>query len=86
MSLIQCSRHDHLIITASQIGTAHSKMLTNVSAIEGFFRNSTTSKVFRKMPTLRLLAFESHNEDSKRINSMFFHLYLLVMFSSRKDA
>lgn len=41
-------RHDQPmtkpIMTASQIGTAHSKMSTNVSAIEGFFRNSTRSK------------------------------------------
>lgn len=32
------------IMTASHIGTAHSKMSTNVSVIEGFLRNSTRSK------------------------------------------
>lgn len=32
------------IITASHIGTAHSKMSTNVSVIEGFAKNSTRSK------------------------------------------
>jgi hypothetical protein len=41
-------RHDHPItspiITATHIGTAHSNMSTNVSAIEGRLRNSTTSK------------------------------------------
>jgi hypothetical protein len=31
-------------ITATHIGTAHSNMSTNVSAIEGRLRNSTTSK------------------------------------------
>lgn len=32
------------IITASHIGTAHSKMSTNVSVIVGFAKNSTRSK------------------------------------------
>jgi hypothetical protein len=32
------------IITASHIGTAQSKMSTNVSVIEGFFKNSIRSK------------------------------------------
>lgn len=45
---VQRGRHDQPmtkpIMTASQIGTAHSKMSTNVSAIEGFLRNSTRSK------------------------------------------
>lgn len=40
--------HDHPItrpiITASQIGTAHRRMSTNVSVIEGLLRNSTRSK------------------------------------------
>lgn len=47
-SPVQRGLQDHPItkpiITASQIGTAHSKMSTNVSVIEGFFRNSTRSK------------------------------------------
>lgn len=45
---VQRGRHDQPmikpIITASQIGTAHSKMSTNVSTIEGFLKNSTRSK------------------------------------------
>jgi hypothetical protein len=43
-------RHDHpitsLIITATHIGTAHSNLSTNVSAIEGRLRNSTHRRTF----------------------------------------
>lgn len=46
-SPVHRGRHDQPItkpiMTASQIGTAHSKISTNVSVIEGFFINSITS-------------------------------------------
>ncbi|KAG5009707.1 hypothetical protein JHK87_018222 [Glycine soja] len=56
-------------------------VLTNnrgTAAVEGIWLDMTqithislSSKVFRKMPNLRLLTFKSHNGDSERINSVY---------------
>jgi hypothetical protein len=63
------------IITDSHIGTAHSKMSTSVSVMEGVFRNSIRSKkgspIARKLVFFLLSWAERVDDLHGRINCLF---------------